>query len=696
MKQVSGFEQEDSDGNIDSSSLKKELEAIREKINDFSYRYYVLNSPIVSDLEYDQLMRRLEGIEAVHPQWITPDSPTQRVGGGLSEGFRKVNHPAPILSLASVTDLEGVRSWIERISKVDERVLNADFTIEPKIDGLTIVVHYENGILSMAASRGNGEVGEDITSNVKTIRSVPLKVRQTEQYPNIPQRLVVRGEAFIRLPDFESLNKEMAAAGGRTYLNPRNTAAGALRQLDPELTAQRPLTWFCYSIVDVSEEYLLPKTQWERLNLLKDWGFPVSSFSTYVEDIEQVIQLCEERLTEREQMDFEVDGIVIKINDIQLSDDLGIVGKDPRGALALKYPAQEVTTKLLEIKTNVGRTGVITPFAVLEPVKVGGVTVQHATLHNFDFIQEKDIREGDRVLIKRAGDVIPYVIGPITEVRDGSEKSYVPPKHCPSCGSDLVNFDGEVAWYCVNTQCPAQLIRHLEHFVSQSAMNIVGLGIQIVKQLIDAGLVSDLADLYTLDRDQLLALEGFGEKKVDNLLNAIETSKRQSLSRLLNGLGIRGVGEVMAADIAARYGSLSALGKATQEELEAIEGVGPNIAKAIVDWFARSENQKLLTKMKSVGLNPVQHIEKDEVQPKGELKLSGLTFVITGTLPSYSRNEMKAMLIRHGGKVTGSVSKKTSYLVAGEAAGSKLSKAKELGIQILDESGILAMIGEKE
>jgi len=373
VKQVSGFEQEDSDGNIDSSSLKKELEAIREKINDFSYRYYVLNSPIVSDLEYDQLMRCLEEIESVHPQWITPDSPTQRVGGGLSEGFRKVNHPAPILSLASVTDLEGVRSWIERISKVDERVLNADFTIEPKIDGLTIVVHYENGILSMAASRGNGEVGEDITSNVKTIRSVPLKVRQTEQYPNIPQRLVVRGEAFIRLPDFESLNKEMAAAGGRTYLNPRNTAAGALRQLDPELTAQRPLTWFCYSIVDVSEEYLLPKTQWERLNLLKDWGFPVSSFSTYVEDIEQVIQLCEERLTEREQMDFEVDGIVIKINDIQLSDDLGIVGKDPRGALALKYPAQEVTTKLLEIKTNVGRTGVITPFAVLEPVKVGGL-----------------------------------------------------------------------------------------------------------------------------------------------------------------------------------------------------------------------------------------------------------------------------------------------------------------------------------
>lgn len=695
MKQISHFEQEDS-GNTDNSSLKDQLEALKEKINEYAYHYYGPNASMVSNAEYDQLFKQLEGIEASHPEWVTSGSPTQRVGGVLSEGFQKVNHPAPILSLASVTDLKGVRSWVERISKLDERVLKADFTIEPKIDGLTIVVHYENGILSMAASRGNGEVGEDITSNVKTIRSVPLKLRKIEQYPDIPQRLVVRGEAFIRLPDFETLNEEMAAAGGRTYLNPRNTAAGALRQLDPGLTAQRPLTWFCYSIVDVSDEFLLPETQWERLNLLKNWGFPVSSFSTYVEDIERVIQLCEERLTERAQLDFEVDGIVIKINNIQLSDDLGIVGKDPRGALALKYPAREVTTKLLEIQTNVGRTGVITPFAVLEPVKVGGVTVQHATLHNFDFIQEKDIREGDRVLIKRAGDVIPYVIGPITEVRDGSEKPYVLPKHCPSCGSVLENFEGEVAWYCVNTQCPAQLIRHLEHFVSQSAMNIVGLGIRIVKQLIDAGLVSDLADLYTLDRDVLLSLEGFGEKKVDNLLTAIETSKQQSLSRLLNGLGIRGVGEVMAADMAARYGSLSALGKATQEELEAIEGVGPNIARAIVDWFARNENQTLLTKMESVGLNPVELVEKVDAQSKDELKLGGLTFVITGTLPSFSRNEMKAMLIKHGGKVTGSVSKKTSYLIAGEAAGSKLGKAKEFGVPILDESGLLAMIGEKE
>ncbi|MCD4753418.1 MAG: NAD-dependent DNA ligase LigA [Anaerolineaceae bacterium] len=692
---MSHFEQEDS-GNTDNSSLKDQLEALKEKINEYAYHYYGPNASMVSNAEYDQLFKQLEGIEASHPEWVTSGSPTQRVGGVLSEGFQKVNHPAPILSLASVTDLKGVRSWVERISKLDERVLKADFTIEPKIDGLTIVVHYENGILSMAASRGNGEVGEDITSNVKTIRSVPLKLRKIEQYPDIPQRLVVRGEAFIRLPDFETLNEEMAAAGGRTYLNPRNTAAGALRQLDPGLTAQRPLTWFCYSIVDVSDEFLLPETQWERLNLLKNWGFPVSSFSTYVEDIERVIQLCEERLTERAQLDFEVDGIVIKINNIQLSDDLGIVGKDPRGALALKYPAREVTTKLLEIQTNVGRTGVITPFAVLEPVKVGGVTVQHATLHNFDFIQEKDIREGDRVLIKRAGDVIPYVIGPITEVRDGSEKPYVLPKHCPSCGSVLENFEGEVAWYCVNTQCPAQLIRHLEHFVSQSAMNIVGLGIRIVKQLIDAGLVSDLADLYTLDRDVLLSLEGFGEKKVDNLLTAIETSKQQSLSRLLNGLGIRGVGEVMAADMAARYGSLSALGKATQEELEAIEGVGPNIARAIVDWFARNENQTLLTKMESVGLNPVELVEKVDAQSKDELKLGGLTFVITGTLPSFSRNEMKAMLIKHGGKVTGSVSKKTSYLIAGEAAGSKLGKAKEFGVPILDESGLLAMIGEKE
>jgi DNA ligase (NAD+) len=673
-----------------SDQEKIRYQYLKEQLNQYGYEYYVLNKPTVSDAEYDRLYRQLIEIETAHPEWVTPDSPSQRTGAEVLSNFKKVAHPKPILSLASVTDTEGVRAWYARIAKLDGRVLSTDFVVEPKIDGLTIVLHYQDGTLARAVTRGNGEIGEDITANVRTIRSVPLRLKNDNQGVSTPAELVVRGEAFITLSDFENLNRQMEAAGIKTYQNPRNTAAGSLRQLDSNLTAARPLTWYCYAVVVCSEE--LPQTQWEQLQLLRVWGFPVSDLSFYAADIDEVIEICEERLDRRDELDFEADGQVIKINDLTLSDSLGVVGKDPRGALALKYPAREEITTLLDIRTNVGRTGVITPYAVLKPVEVGGVTVERATLHNFDFIEQKDIRIGDRVVIKRAGDVIPYIVGPIIEARTGEEQVYEIPEVCPSCGSPVEHIEGEVAVYCVNTNCPAQLVRNLEHFVSQGAMNIEGLGIKIAAQLAEVGMVNDLADLYQLDRDKLLALDGFGEKKVDNLLNAIEASKERPLARLINGLGIRGVGEVMANDLARHFCSIDALSQASRDELEALPGVGPNIAQSILDWFSTPRNQQLIEKMRELGLPlAMEEAPKEESVPQA---LTGLTFVITGTLPKRSRSEMQAFLEEHGGKVTGSVSKNTDFLVVGESAGSKLDKAKALGVGIVSEEDIDRMVTE--
>ena len=506
----------------------------------------------------------------------------------------------------------------------------------------------------------------------------------------LPSYLVVRGEAFITKADFETLNARLRAAGEKPYLNPRNTAAGSLRQLDPRVTASRPLTLLVYQIV-TAEGGEIPATQWGVLTYLRELGFPVASLARRFNTLEEAIAYAEDLGARREEIPYEIDGAVIKLDDLQVAAALGFVGKDPRGAIALKFPAPEATTILLDIGVNVGRTGVLTPYAVLEPVEIGGVVVERATLHNFDFIAEKDIRIGDRVLVKRAGEVIPYVIGPIVEARDGTERPYTPPKTCPSCGQPVEHFEGEVAWYCVNAACPAQLVRRVEHFVSRGAMDIVGMGIKIVEQLIRAGLVHDVADLYTLKREDLLPLEGFAEKKADNLLAAIEASKTRPLARLLNALGIRGVGEVMAAELAKRYPSLDALAAATQEELEAIEGIGPNIAAAIVDWFSRPRNREVLRKLKAAGVWPVERAAPAEAPA---LPLDGLTFVITGTLPTMSRAEAKAFIQARGGKVTGSVSRKTDYLLAGENPGSKLQKAQALGIPVIDEAALRKMAGE--
>ncbi len=674
---------------MDRENPKQHLEKLINQINFHNYRYYVLDSPVISDHEYDQLMAELKKIEADHPDWTTADSPTQRAGAAPLEKFSKVRHPGPILSLANAFTDDDVIAWYERISKLDSQVKAADYVVEPKIDGLTVVLHYRNGVFFQGATRGDGEVGEDITANLKTIRALPLKIPVNPDGPKPPENLVVRGEAFITLKEFEKLNKRLAEIGESTYQNPRNTAAGSLRQLDPALTAARPLTLLIYAIV--SGNVGLADTQAGRLDYLSKLGFPIPE-ARKCQTIQECLIAYRHYLEQRDQFSYEADGAVIKINDLTLARELGVVGKDPRGALAYKFPAREVTTRLLDIGVNVGRTGVLTPYAILETVEVGGVNIRQATLHNFDYIKDKDIRIGDRVALKRAGDVIPYVIGPIIDARNGTEKIYQPPDNCPTCGQPVEHLPGEVAWYCVNNACPAQLIRNLEHFASRGAMEIVGLGIKIVEQLVEHQLLKDLADIYLLKKEDLLKLEGFALKKAENLLAAIEASKNNPLSRLINGLGIHGVGEVMAIELAQRYKSLDRLENITINELTEMEGVGPNISAAIVDWFSRQTNRALLDKFRRVGVWPI--VTEDGATGK-ERKLTELNFVITGTIEGFSRDELKELIQQNGGKVVDSVSNKTNYLLVGAQPGSKLQKAEKLGINIIEITDLMKLLADK-
>jgi len=672
---------------MSDQDLKQEYERLKEEIRYHRYRYYVENDPVISDYEFDQKMDRLEEIEGQHPEWVTPDSPSQRAGTEPVDKFEKVAHPAPILSLDNAFDEGDIRDWFDRIARLDDRVKDADFTVEPKLDGLTVVLHYRDGVFVKGATRGNGEIGEDITENLRTINALPLHIPVKDDGLDVPNVLVVRGEALITKEDFKKLNQRLEKEGKKTYLNPRNTAAGSLRQLDSKITAQRPLTLLVYAIVH-SENGDVPNKQWETLKYLENLGFPVAESSQYCQNLDEAIEICLN--TDPDEFPFEIDGMVIKINDLDLANDLGVVGKDPRGAIAYKFPAQEVTTRLNDIRVNVGRTGVITPYAVLEPVEISGVIVKQATLHNFDFIKDKDIRIGDRVLVKRAGEVIPYVIGPIVDARTGDEEPYTPPKTCPSCGEPIVNPEGEVAYYCTNSACPAQLIRNLEHFVSRDAMDIVGLGINTVEQLVNKDLIKNIADLYTLKKSDLLDLEGFGDKKADNLINAIQGSKTQPLYRLITGLGIRGVGQVAAQDLAKHYKNLDELSKASKEELESIEGFGPNIAESIVEWFKNKENQEILRKLKDNGIWPQAEQKEEGPQP-----LEGLTFVVTGTLPNLTRTEVKDLIEAKGGKVTSSVSGNTDYLVLGEDPGSKYDQAQKRGIPTISEEELKKLIEER-
>jgi len=672
-------------------STKSRYEKLKQEVNFHNYRYHVLDAPVVSDAEYDRLLVELRAIEADHPDWVTPDSPSQRAGAIPSDKFEKVRHPRPILSLANAFGADDARAWFERIRKLDDRVEKAKFTVEPKIDGLSVVMHYRDGLFVQGATRGDGEVGEDITLNLRTIKAIPLKIPVGESGPKPPAYLVVRGEVFMHTQDFEELNQRLEEAGEKTYLNPRNTAAGSLRQLDPSITASRPLTLLVYQIIH-SQGGQVPTSQWDILAYLKGLGFPVTDVVRRFSDLESAIAYTETWDKRRDELGYEADGMVIKLDDLSLAEELGYVGKDPRGAIAFKFPAREVTTRLNDIGVAVGRTGVLTPYAMLEPVEVGGVVVERATLHNFDYISEKDIRPGDRVLVKRAGEVIPYVIGPVIDARTGKEKPYRPPATCPACAQPVEHFEGEVAWYCVNAACPAQLVRNVEHFVSKGAMDINGMGIKIVEKLIETGAINDVADIYSLERDDILEAVTKKDRKTDkeppgkiadNLLDAIATSKGQPLSRLITALGMRGVGEVSARDLAVHFSSLDNLAKATVDDLQTVEGIGPNIAEAIVDWFSRERNRKVLGKLKAAGVWPTAQPSTSGQQLSDSL--AGQTFVITGTLPTFSRDQAKEFIEAHGGKVTDSVSKKTSYLLLGESPGSKYDKAKSLGVKIIGE-----------
>ena len=686
-----------------SAGLRSRYEELKSEINYHNHRYHVLDAPVISDAEYDKLLTELRRIEADHPDWVTPDSPSQRAGAAPADRFVKVRHPGPVLSLANAFGAEEARAWYDRVRRIDERVAKSRFVVEPKIDGLSVVLHYREGVFVQGATRGDGEVGEDITANLRTVKSIPLKIPLGEggrlpgsELPVVdlpaPRYLVVRGEAFIPVKDFDRLNRQLQEAGQRTYLNPRNTAAGSLRQLDPALTASRPISLLVYQIIHY-EGGRVPVTQWELLGWLRTLGFPVTDVARRFDDMESAIRYTESWDRRRDELSYEADGMVIKIDDLNLAAELGFVGKDPRGAIAFKFPAREVTTRLLDIRVTVGRTGVLIPNAVLEPVEIGGVVVERATLHNFDYIAEKDIRVGDRVLVKRAGEVIPYIIGPVLEARTRKERRYTPPAACPVCGQAVEHLEGEVAWYCVNAACPAQLMRNLEHFVSRGAMDIRGMGAKIVEKLIETGAVKDAADIFTLRREQILEAVTRKDRKTkkeppgkiaENLLDSIQASRDRPLQRLITALGIRGVGEVMAADLARNYAGLDALSRATTEDLLQIEGVGPNIAQGVVDWFARPANQKVLKKLKAAGVWPSDG-QRAAVR---QGPLSGLTFVVTGTLEGFTREEVRDFIEQHGGKVTDSISRRTDYLVLGEEPGSKAEKARSLGVKILDEAGL--------
>ena len=667
------------------------IKELREQLNYHLYRYHVLDDPVISDDAYDAIYRELQDLEAAHPDLITADSPTQRVGGPVRKEFTAVDHPQPMLSLANAFNAEELRAWRDRFQRLlPENSPEPAYVVEPKFDGLTVVLHYEEGLFTLGATRGDGLRGEDITANLRTVRALPLRVPVRDNDSeglHTPARIVVRGEAFMPIDAFEAFNREQETAGEKTYANPRNTAAGSLRVLDSSITASRPLSLYCYQIVDIQGGPAV-SSQWEALDYLRRLGFPVSDENRRFVNFEEMVEFCVAWEVQRARLNFEADGLVIKIDDFLTQERLGAVGNAPRWAVAYKYPAAEAVTHLIRIVINVGRTGSLNPAAELEPVQVGGVTVSHATLHNADYVAERDIREGDMVVIKRAGEVIPQVLRPVLELRPPETEPWKMPTHCPVCGEPVEHPEGEVAYYCVNTACPAQLIRSVEHFVSRGAMDIEGFGIRQAELFVELGFLSDVADIYYLSADQLLPLEGFAERKVNNLLAAIEASKEQSPARLLTALGIRGVGSTVAQLLIDHFSSLDALATASQEDMEQVPGIGPILAASVLDWFALEPNRKVVEKLKAAGACT----EAEEREQPGAQPLEGLTFVVTGTLPTMSREQAKALIQAQGGRVTGSVSGNTSYLLAGERAGSKLAKAEKLGVPVLDEAALRAMV----
>ncbi len=676
-----------------SPEILDRITILRDAIRSHNYRYYVLDDPSVSDAEYDALMRELRELEVAHPELVTLDSPTQRVGAAPSERFAKVRHREPMLSLGNAFDEADLRAWRDRVVKLLGADTPVAYVVEPKIDGLAMSIAYEQGRLAVAATRGDGTIGEDVTANVRTVKSVPLVLRP-DQGAEVPRRIEVRGEIYMRIADFERLNaQQVAQAAGsvaRVFANPRNAAAGSLRQLDPRITASRPLRFFAYAVGPV--EGVTLRSQWQALNYLRALGFPVNPDVRRLEDFDEVVAYCLEWMSRRDTLAYEADGVVIKVDSFAQQQELGVVARDPRWAIAFKFPAREATTTLRDIVVNVGRTGKLNPNALLEPVNLGGVTVSNATLHNEDYIVSRDIRIGDRVTVKRAGDVIPQVIGPIVSARTGAEQPWRMPATCPACGTAVVRYAGEADTYCPNRHCPEQIVRSMEHWVSQGAMDIVGLGERQARQFVERGFIQDVADLYTLTVESFAGMEGYGTKRVQNLLAAIQASKQRPLSRLIFALGIAGVGSTLATTLAQHFGSLETLAAASAAELESIEGIGPQVAQSIEAFFAEPEHRALIAKLKQVG---VQTEQQQIARPTASGPLKDKTLVVTGTLANMTREQVSELIQQAGGKVGGSVSKKTDYLVVGaDPGGSKTSKAQQLGIPILDETALLKLVGE--
>jgi DNA ligase (NAD+) len=667
------------------SQALKRISELRDLIEYHNRRYYQLDDPEISDFEYDMLMRELADLEEQFPDVDRTASPTQRVGALPLEKFSTVTHLTPMLSLGNAFSEEEVTEFDERIKRLLGDKAEPDFVAEPKIDGVAVNLIYEKGVFRVGATRGDGFTGEDVTQNLRTIRTLPLKMRPLD-HEHVPDRIEIRGEVYLEKEAFRKLNEHRVEQGESAFANPRNAAAGSLRQLDPRTTARRPLDIFCYGVGSIEGKSFT--THWDTLKTLGDWGLPTNPDIRLARDVRDCVGYYRHIESIRETLPYEIDGIVLKVNSLSLQDRLGMVSRSPRWAVAVKFAPMQATTFIEDIVIGVGRTGVLTPVAVMKPVQVGGVTVSRATLHNEDEIAKKDVRIGDTVIVQRAGDVIPEVVKVVEGRRTGSERPFRMPEKCPVCGSKVVRLEGEVALRCIDLACPAQIRENIKHFVSRGGMDIEGLGDKIVSQLLDAGLIQDPADLYAITKEQLISLERFADKSAENLVAAIARSKLPPLERLLFALGIRHVGEYVAKILSRKFGSTGKIEAASQEELTAIDGIGPTIAESIYKFFHEPHNLKILRKLEMAGVRPV--VEKQAASTA----LAGKTFVFTGSLKGFSREKAKEIVESLGGTATSSVSKKTHYVIAGEDPGSKFDKARSLGVAILDEEGFLRLIGE--
>lgn len=668
---------------MEKNAARMRLQQLREKIDEYNYHYFVLDEPLISDADFDALIRELAEIERAFPDLISPDSPTQRVGGQPLAAFAPVMHSHPMLSLENALNIGDLHNFVSRAVKlVPEAQL--EFVVELKVDGLAVSLQYEAGLFVRGATRGDGEVGEDITHNLRTVKSIPLRLRK-------PVTLEARGEVYLPRASFLALNEERKLLNLPLFANPRNAAAGSLRQLDPQVAASRNLEAVIYGLGHSPD--LQPHSHYAALNLLKDLGLRISSRIVVLRDLAEVVSYCESWRLKRASLPYEIDGLVVKINDLSLQKRLGNTAKSPRWAIAYKFPAEEAETRVFGITVQVGRIGTLTPIAELEPVLLAGTVVKRASLHNGDILREKDVRCGDYVIVRKAGEIIPEVVAVVKAKRTGAEKPFIMPKYCPVCGTEAGRLPGETALRCFNPFCPAQVAERIIHFASRSAMDIKHLGPALVEQLLDAGLITDIADIYTLSgkKAQLLALKGKKEKSVENLLSAIEKSKEQPLWRLLYGLGIRFVGERTAKLLAAHFGSMDKLINASPAELEAVEEVGVKISASISQFFALASSKELVDRLCSAGLKL-----SEEKEDGAEKLLAGKNFVLTGTLSAYSREEAAALIEAAGGRVSSSVSKNTHYLVAGEKPGSKLEKAEKLGISVLDEQALQVLLSHEK